>query len=163
MSNSDTPADTGSTKTTRSRKSRNNEEKTVKMTDNSDQRTTLQVEAQTVKEPENKGAGTHSGIELYQPSVGLPGNRPIASSKLQICDTIWNRPVTSSNFEILGTMSASGIRPIASSHLQVSATLSISGNRPISASHLVINHTLMNRPISSNQIDDSEGLMGFLD
>lgn len=160
MSNPDTPSDSRTSKSSRRRKmTKSNEEKTLKMnTDNEDQRTTLQVEAQTVTEPTSSG----SGIELYQPTR-LPNNRPIASGKLQICDTIWNRPVTSTGFRVLGTMSSSGTRPIAASHLHISSTLAVSGNRPITSSNLVINHTLMNRPIASNEVDDSEGLMGFLD
>ncbi|HBL60637.1 MAG TPA: hypothetical protein DDZ80_19940 [Cyanobacteria bacterium UBA8803] len=108
------------------------------------------------------------GISLIEPSIPLPGNRPIAASTLKISDQVsiaGLRPVNSSEFQVVGTISAMGERPIAASNVKVQDTIAVSGIRPIAVSTLKISETEMimgNRPISSNFIDD-EDLMGYLD
>lgn len=90
-----------------------------------------------------------SGIELLPTPQGLPTNRPIEASKLQV----------------VGTYGAvGGTRPIGASLMEMSGSLTISGNRPIALSHLNITETYSgNRPVASNDIDDPSTLMGFLD
>ena len=128
-----------------------------------------------------------TGIQLYLPSAsGLPnnrpvgqddftvsqmvsisGNRPIGASTLHLSETygtVGNRPIESSDFEVVATV---GRRPIGSSAMQVSEMFSMSGARPIGVSLLHIDEVYStmggNRPIASNEIDDSSALMGFLD
>jgi hypothetical protein len=110
---------------------------------------------------------TPKGIQLYREG-GLPGNRPIGLSNFEISNSInlsGNRPVEASNFIVADTLSSSGIRPIGASLIHVSQTMHISGNRPITESTVLMNcdHLMGNRPISSNEGDDTDGLMGFLD
>lgn len=126
-----------------------------------------------------------AGIQLYRPqlmhdnrpvgpddftiseTVSISGNRPIGTSTLHISETygiVGNRPVEASDLEVVGTM---GRRPIGSSAMQVSEMFSMSGARPIGISTLHIDEVYSTmgaeRPIASNEIDDSSTLMGFLD
>ncbi|MEG4283520.1 hypothetical protein QUB68_10365 [Microcoleus sp. A006_D1] len=126
-----------------------------------------------------------AGIQLYQPqllhdnrpvgpndftiseTVSMSGNRPIGASTLHISETygtIGNRPIEASDFEVVATL---GRRPIGSSAMQVSEMFSMSGARPIGISTLHIDEVYStmggDRPIASNEIDDSSTLMGFLD
>ncbi len=116
------------------------------------------------KLPEETGA---KGIELYRQG-GLPGNRPIGESNFEISDNInlsGNRPVEASHFLVVDTINSSGIRPIGASLIHISHSMQVSGKRPITESTLLMNcdHLMGNRPISSNQGDENDGLMGFLD
>ena len=89
------------------------------------------------------------GIELLPTPKGLPSNRPVEASKLDIVSTY-------------GAMG--GTRPVGASLMEMSGSLTISGNRPIALSHLNITETYSgNRPIASNEIDDPGTLMGYLD
>ncbi|MGB3513142.1 MAG: hypothetical protein WBA93_28790 [Microcoleaceae cyanobacterium] len=122
---------------------------------NSQQRTTLQVEAQPNKQKQTQDSQTVGYL-------ALPQNRPIGTTHLQYTHTIANRPIVSTGLQVDHTISASGIRPIAVSGLEFNSTITASGVRPIGTTHLDVTNTLMNRPVASNQID-SEGLMGYLD
>ena len=130
-----------------------------------DNKTPVSVIAAQVKAPEISG----QGIALIEPSVPLPGNRPIAVSTLNISEQVsiaGIRPVDSSSFQVIGTVSAMGERPIGASNMKVWDTIAASGNRPIATSTLKISEVAMimgNRPIASNFIDDEASLMGFLD
>lgn len=74
----------------------------------------------------------------------------------------WNRPIMSSEIEVVDTIQSSGIRPIAASHLDIVGTLM--GGRPITSSHLRISEILPgNSPIffsDIKMIDGNEGLLG---
>ncbi|WP_232251473.1 hypothetical protein [Oscillatoria acuminata] len=110
---------------------------------------------------------TPKGIELYRQG-GLPGNRPIGLSNFEISDSInlsGNRPVEASNFIVADTLNSSGIRPIGASMIHVAHSMQVSGNRPITESTILMNcdHLMGNRPICSNEGDDTDGMMGFLD
>jgi hypothetical protein len=79
-----------------------------------------------------------------------------------------NRPIEHSDLEVTGTLM--GNRPIVKADSALSVTLiqpeetsGVMANRPISATHLQITGMMMNRPIASNQIDDPNTLMGFID
>jgi hypothetical protein len=77
-----------------------------------------------------------------------------------------NRPIDSSNLQVLGTISVMGERPIAASNNKIWNTMTASGERPIYSSTLVVSETRMimgNRPIASNYFDGEESLMGYLD
>ncbi|MGB6296713.1 MAG: hypothetical protein WBF90_11060 [Rivularia sp. (in: cyanobacteria)] len=76
------------------------------------------------------------------------------------------RPITSSDLQIVETMNIMGIRPIAANKMEVTDTINLSGIRPIAKSNLVVSETyrvMGNRPVASNEVDDSFSLMGFLD
>ncbi|HEY9619261.1 MAG TPA: hypothetical protein V6C78_02785 [Crinalium sp.] len=95
------------------------------------------------------------------------GERPIAASHLHIYGTILNnRPIMASDdIRVLDTTLVGG-RPIFASHLLIRDDLSLPGGRPVFASdpHLLEASLLPGgRPIASNEIDDAETLMGFLD
>lgn len=125
-----------------------------------------------------------TGIQLYLPPalphrpigpndftvseiVSISGNRPIGVNTLHISETygiVGNRPVEASDLEVVATL---GRRPIGASTMQVSEMFSMSGARPVGVSTLHIDEVYStmggNRPIASNDIDDSSTLMGFLD
>ncbi len=125
-----------------------------------------------------------TGIQLYLPAgspnrpvgpndftvseiVSMSGKRPIGTSTLHISETygiVGNRPVEASDLEVVATL---GRRPIGASTMQVSEMFSMSGARPVGVSNLHIDEVYStmggNRPIASNEIDDSSTLMGFLD
>jgi hypothetical protein len=94
------------------------------------------------------------------------GDRPIAASHLNIYGTILNnRPIMASDVKVLDTTPVGG-RPIFASNLAIRDDMSLPGGRPIFASdpHLLEASLLPGgRPIASNEIDDAETLMGFLD
>ncbi|AIE73472.1 MULTISPECIES: hypothetical protein [unclassified Synechocystis] len=94
--------------------------------------------------PKNVG-----GLDLLPTPKGMPTNRPIEASKIHVVSTY-------------GSMGAT--RPVGASTMEVSSTMTISGNRPIALSHLHISEiTAGNRPVASNEIDDPNTLMGYLD
>lgn len=72
--------------------------------------------------------------------------------------SVWNRPIMSSDIEIVGTIQDGGIRPIGASHLDIVGTLLT--NRPIVASHLRIFEMVDNRPVFCDEIKMLEG-QGF--
>lgn len=77
-----------------------------------------------------------------------------------------NRPIDSSNIQVLGTISAMGERPIVASNIKIWDTITVSGERPIATSSLQVSETQMimgNRPIASNYTDGDAALMGYLD
>ncbi|QUS60100.1 hypothetical protein [Synechocystis sp. PCC 7338] len=89
------------------------------------------------------------GLDLLPTPKGMPTNRPIEASKLHVVSTY-------------GSMGAT--RPVGASTMEVSSTMTVSGNRPIALSHLRISEiTAGNRPVASNEIDDPNTLMGYLD
>ncbi|NJO79896.1 MAG: hypothetical protein HC827_16195 [Cyanobacteria bacterium RM1_2_2] len=94
------------------------------------------------------------------------GLRPIGASHMEIFGTILNnRPIMASHLHVM-EYSLPGHRPIFASDLVVCDDLTLPGGRPIMASdpHLLEASMIMGgRPIASNQIDDSETLMGFID
>lgn len=121
----------------------------------SQQRTTLQVEAQPTQQKYTQDSQVAGKLTL-------PGNRPIGTTHLKYTHTIANRPIVSNGLQIDHTFSGSGIRPVVNGGLEYHSTITASGIRPIGTTHLEVTQTMMNRPVASNQID-SEGLMGFLD
>lgn len=89
------------------------------------------------------------GLDLLPTPKGMPTNRPIEASKIHVVSTY-------------GSMGAT--RPVGASTMEVSSIMTVSGNRPIALSHLHISEiTAGNRPVASNEIDDPNTLMGYLD
>ena len=76
-----------------------------------------------------------------------------------------NRPIEPSHIEIVNTYSSVGSnRPVSKGSVDFSSSMVISGNRPIAASTLKISEShLGNRPVASNEADDTAALMGYLD
>lgn len=108
------------------------------------------------------GAGPIEVAEM----ISVAGNRPIAASHMHVYATILNnRPIMASNIRVLNTTPV-GDRPIFASDIVVREDLSLPGGRPVFASdHALLEAPLLpgGRPIASNEIDDSETLMGFID
>ncbi|WAL59309.1 hypothetical protein [Thermocoleostomius sinensis] len=94
-------------------------------------------------------------------SYAVAGLRPIASSNLEVFGTILNnRPILASPLEVV---SYAGNRPIFASEITVRSDFA---GRPIVVSDpTLLQASLLpgGRPIASNEIDDSETLMGFID
>ena len=77
-----------------------------------------------------------------------------------------NRPIEPSSLEIVHTYSSVGSdRPVSKGTVEFSSSLTISGNRPIAASTLQVSESYVmgNRPIASNESDETTALMGYLD
>lgn len=77
-----------------------------------------------------------------------------------------NRPIEPSHIEIVNTYSSVGSdRPVSKGTVKFSSTLAISGSRPIAASTLQISdsYVMGNRPVASNESDDTASLMGYID
>ncbi|HLO48581.1 MAG TPA: hypothetical protein VK211_09230 [Kamptonema sp.] len=105
-----------------------------------------------------------AGLQFYQES-SLPENRPISANDFEVFDTfIGNRPIESSSLEVIEMVDN---RPVAANDFQISEMYSEAGNRPVTSSTLQISelYSVMggNRPIASNETDDSSTLMGFID
>lgn len=128
---------------------------------------TKKPEAET-KAPEETGLAVLSGsgeIEVAE-SFTSAGLRPIAASHLDVFGTILNnRPIMASHLQVV-EYAIPGNRPVFASDIVVRDDLTLPGGRPIVASDpALLQASLMmgGRPIASNEIDDSETLMGFLD
>lgn len=99
-------------------------------------------------------------------NFAVAGLRPIATSNLDIFATILNnRPILASHLKVVD-YAIPGHRPIFASDIIVRDDLTLPGGRPIVASdpHLLEASLLPGgRPIASNEIDDPEALMGYID
>lgn len=132
-----------------------------------------QATSEKSEKPESGDNGhTGSGLSLARPnqddrgeiqvgSYAIAGRRPVAANTLQVYGTIANnRPVLASPLRVVSYM---GNRPIFASEIVV---LNDVAGRPIAASNpalLQASNLPNGRPIASNEIDDSEGLLGYLD
>lgn len=93
-------------------------------------------------------------------------NAKLATAEVLPTPLPGNRPIDSSNIQVLGTISVMGERPIVASTNKIWNTITVSGERPIYSSNLVISATAMimgNRPVASNFFENEENLMGYLD
>lgn len=101
-------------------------------------------------------------IQLYHNP--LPQNRPIGANDFEVFETIRNRPIESSSLEVIEIVDN---RPVMADNFQVMEMYSEAGNRPVGSSTLQISelYSVMggNRPIASNETDDTFTLMGFID
>lgn len=91
----------------------------------------------------------NSSALSVQPTALLPQNRPIEPSSLEIVNTY---------------SSVGSNRPVTKGTIDFSSSIVISGNRPIAASTLKITESYMNnRPVASNESDETAILMGYID
>ncbi|MEL6927201.1 MAG: hypothetical protein AAFO95_01035 [Cyanobacteria bacterium J06600_6] len=105
----------------------------------------------TSKAGSTKKEGEEQSLALStQPRTLLPQNRPIEPSHLEVVNTY---------------SSVGSNRPVTKGEVEFSSSLAISGNRPIAASTLQVSDSFImgNRPIASNEADDTAVLMGYLD
>ena len=114
-------------------------------------KTTTSKTALTSQAESTKKEGEEQALALStQPRTLLPQNRPIEPSHLEVVNTY---------------SSVGSNRPVTKGTVDFSSSLAISGNRPIAASTLQVSESYImgNRPIASNEADDTAVLMGFLD
>lgn len=105
----------------------------------------------TSKATSTKEEGEEKSLALStQPRTLLPQNRPIEPSSLEIVHTY---------------SSVGSDRPVSKGTVEFSSSIAISGNRPIAASTLQVSDSFImgNRPIASNESDETAVLMGYLD
>ena len=84
-----------------------------------------------------------------QPKTRLPQNRPIEPSQMEITNTY---------------SSVGSNRPVTKGTVDFASSLVVSGNRPIAVSTLKVTESYMgNRPVASNESDDTATLLEYLD
>ena len=156
MSNS-TTAKVNAKSSTSSRQSKKSQESNLKNT----------VTVDSTETHKELSLNTDKGAQVIaMPQVNLQETSKHGNSVISVLPLPGNRPIDSSNIQLLGTISAMGERPIFASTMKVWDTISVSGERPIATSSLQLSDTRMiigNRPIASNYIDGAENLMGYLD
>jgi hypothetical protein len=107
----------------------------------------------------------HGAIEVVEEFTAA-GIRPIAASHMDVFGTILNgRPIMASHLQVV-EYALPGNRPVFASDMVVCDDLTLPGGRPVMASSPdLLAATLLpgGRPVASNEIDDSETLMGFID
>lgn len=111
----------------------------------------LSKTSSTSKTTSNKKESSEQALALStQPRTLLPQNRPIEPSSIKIVHTY---------------SSVGSDRPVSKGTVEFSSSLTISGNRPIAASTLQVSdsYVMGNRPVASNESDDTAALMGYLD
>ena len=100
-------------------------------------------------------------------NFSVAGLRPIAASSMEIYGTILNnRPIMASNLRVIDSTTLADHRPIFASEMMIREDLTLPGGRPVFASDpKLLEASLLpgGRPIASNEIDDSETLMGYID
>jgi hypothetical protein len=130
---------------------------------------TKSVEAETKTAENEKESDTQQEkLDVATKSTQEGNSAPTQIQVSQPNTMIHNRPVEHSNWEVAGMLTAN--RPIAKANHTTSVTLiqpedaaGVMANRPIAATQLQISSMVMNRPIASNDIDDPDLLMGYLD
>lgn len=131
-----------------------------------------------VRKSSTSKSKTSGGLVVHQPT-GLPNNRPVISSGVQIVGTFIDggvRPIGASDAHLVESDYHYGNRPIAANYPEVTSLVHLQEaplfyGRPIAANYPDVAHrvdlenaeTFYNRPIASNDIDDPITLMGYLD
>jgi hypothetical protein len=133
----------------------------------------VKLKGETTVEVENNNGQVEQGkdtpVQETQGKLVVAGERPIASSDLQVAETVsiaGIRPISTSSLQVVDTINIMGIRPIGANTFKIVDSINLSGIRPIASSSIVVSQSysiMGTRPVASNEIDDSEGLMGFLD
>lgn len=146
-----------------------------------------QVMPESIATPAEQPPVASSALAI-QSTVNMAGLRPIATSSVQVVDTVnmaglrpiiasglnithsvnmaGLRPIVDDGLQVLETVNIMGIRPITTSEIQIAETINLMGVRPIAYSGLQITEMMSVaglRPVASNEIDNSNELMGFLD
>ena len=127
-------------------------------------------DAQVNDPPKSKTAATTEAqaIEPYQANP-LPANRPLVSRSLELVNhgsLPGNRPIAVAHLEIVNADSLPNQRPIIHSGLEIVNRDAIAHDRPIIRRGLPFTPSPdlpNNRPIATNEIYDSEELMGYID
>ncbi|MDB9495168.1 hypothetical protein PN441_03860 [Spirulina major CS-329] len=106
--------------------------------------------AEALKKPADVLKAKEGSLQVYQ-SGGFPLPQ--------------NRPIEPSHLNVVSTYNAMGIRPVIASGLNISSSMVLSGQRPITKSSLNISEIVIlgNRPVASNEIEDINTLIGYLD
>ena len=137
---------TSGTKRTDNQTPDHTSQKTDKGTDMS--KTTQTGQSGKEESPENTAP---TQIQMANTAMIMP-NRPIEHSDLEVTRTIMgNRP-------IVKTESALSVSLVPSEQ-----TSGIMANRPVSVTQIQITGMIMNRPVASNQVDNPDILMGYID
>ena len=110
-------------------------------------------------------ATTKSSTDIKAKATAAKEDKSLALSVQPKTMLPQNRPIEPSHIEIVNTYSSVGSnRPVSKGTVEFSSSLAISGNRPIAVSTLKISESYMNnRPIASNESDETAVLMGYLD
>ncbi len=132
-------------------KTNSNQTKDTKAKTQSDTTTKAKASLDTTANGQSTAGQADKALALsVQPRSMLPENRPIEPSHLQIVHTY---------------SSVGSDRPVSKGTVEFSSTLAISGNRPIAASTLQVSETFImgNRPVASNESDETATLLEYLD
>jgi hypothetical protein len=119
--------------------------------------------AKTDKEPKSEPAGLalRTQQQAVPGSIEMAGTRPISASHIEVYATYFNnRPIEANHMQIMEYIDN---RPVFASDIVVQEVFS---GRPVVASdpRLMEGSGLPGgRPIASNDIGETEGLMGYID
>jgi hypothetical protein len=120
----------------------------------------------TTKTTATRSSAAKSGTSSKTTPAKEEGDRTLALSTQPRSLLPQNRPIEPSHLEIVHTYSSVGSnRPVSKGTINFSSSIAISGNRPIAASTLQISESYImgNRPVASNESDETDSLMGYLD
>ena len=123
-----------------------------------------QVKATTSKTPSTRATASKSGNSKTTPPK--ENGQSLALSVQPRSLLPQNRPIEPSHLEIVNTYSSVGsARPISKGTVKFNNSLAISGNRPIAASTLQVSESYImgNRPVASNESDETTTLLEYLD
>ena len=121
-----------------------------------------------VKKQNDADESESKAIERYQPAP-LPANRPLLSRSLSLVNYSslpGNRPIAIAHLNIVDRDTLPNHRPIIHSGLEIVNQDALGSYRPIIRKGLPLKPSQYlpnNRPIATNQIYDSEELMGYID
>ena len=117
------------------------------------------------KDTKTKTTATKSQTDTKVKTTAAKEEKSLALSVQPKTMLPQNRPIEPSHLEIVNTYSSVGSdRPVTKGTIDFASSIVISGNRPIAASTLKISESYMgNRPVASNEADDTAALMGYLD
>ena len=117
------------------------------------------------KDTKTKTTATKSQTDTKVKTTAAKEEKSLALSVQPKTMLPQNRPIEPSHLEIVNTYSSVGSdRPVTKGTIDFASSIVISGNRPIAASTLKISESYMgNRPVASNESDETAVLMGYLD
>lgn len=164
--NSSSPNMTNTSRRTRSNTKKDTDNQPQNQVNPADEVETQAADADNVPESDT----LKEKLDVASKSNSTEGNS--APTQIQVSpepSAIANhRPVGQNQFEIAGMLTAK--RPIGKAvqanevtFIQSENPTGSMANRPVSATQLQISAMVMNRPVASNEIDDPDLLMGYLD
>lgn len=126
-----------------------------------------QVKATTSKTTSTRATASKSGTTSKNTSTKKEENEQALALSVQPRTLLpQNRPIEPSHLEIVHTYSSVGSdRPVSKGTVKFNNSLAISGNRPIAASTLQVSESYImgNRPVASNESDETTTLLEYLD